>query len=166
MKKLICLVPLVLTACGPAPEDRFPPYHTAALDEAPVTLRQTPQGSDLIRPYTSVETVETRQARIDMQRALHEAAERAFGYSGPADVLGLLVGDREFQMRIVDVDGIAVAVLDQPGIPLTFRNEPDLSREVQAVVGLATGCITPGGVARKSYPNGAHSRYAVPLDCT
>ncbi len=154
MKKLICLVPLALAACGgSAPEDRFPAYHAGSAKGAPVTLRQTPPPSDIVRPFSN------------STQAYRQATERALGYSGPAEVYSLRVADRDFQMRIVDISGVTVAVLDQPGIPLTFRSEPDLSAEAQAVVATATGCVTPGGVARKSYPNGAHSAYAVPLDC-
>ncbi len=154
MKKLMLLVPLALAACGPAKEDRFPAYHEGAAEKEPVTLRQTPPDSDLVRPFSN--TV----------GAYPLATDRAFDYSGPAEVYRLRVAGRDFQMRIVDIQGVTVAVLDQPGIPLTFRSEPDLSPDVLAAVRDATGCATPGGVARKSYPNDAHSAYAVPLNCS
>ena len=153
MKKLMCLVPLTLAACGVTVEDRFPAYHEGAVDKEPVTLRQTPPDTDLVRPFPNATGT-----------YLH-ATDRAFDYSGPAKVYSLRVAGRDFQMRIVDIQGVTVAVLDQPGVPLTFRSEPDLSAEVQAAVASATGCGTPGGVERRSYPNGAHSRYAVPLTC-
>jgi len=73
MKKLICLVPLALAACGgSAPEDRFPGYNETVVEKAPVTLRQSPPSADIVRPYSTTSA------------DLRQAADQAFGYSGPA----------------------------------------------------------------------------------